>query len=70
MLLAADLTVTLVAEGGQAIAQGVAVGDVVTSVGGRKFSSAAGNTDKDVKSALVAAKQAGKDLEITFNGSN
>jgi hypothetical protein len=69
MKLAPDLTVTLVAEGGQAIAQGVVVGDVVTAVGGRQLSSVVGNTDKDVKSALVAAKEAGTDLEIIFNGT-
>jgi hypothetical protein len=65
MQIDSSLTVTFVGESGQAIAGGVAVGDRITAMAGQ---SMAGKTDADAVAALTAAKQAGKDITVEFNG--
>jgi hypothetical protein len=62
----AALAVTFVGEGGQAIAAGVEVGDVITNMGGVDFTS--GKTDADAMAALNAAKAESSDLVVEFNG--
>jgi hypothetical protein len=66
MQIDAALTVTFVGEGGQAIAQGVEVGDVITKMGGELFFF--GKTDADAVAALTAAKAESRDLVVEFNG--
>jgi len=66
MLIDSSLTVTLVAEGGQAIAGGVKVGDVITKMGDVDFNS--GQTDVEAVAALTSAKENSADLVVEFNG--
>jgi MFS family permease len=66
MQIDASLCATVVAEGGQAIAGGITVGDVITKMGDVDFTS--GQTDVEAVAALTAAKDDGVDIVVEFNG--
>lgn len=61
-----SLRVTKVGDGGQAITGGITVGDVITKMGDVDFTS--GKTDVEAVAALTAAKTAGVDIVVEFNG--
>jgi hypothetical protein len=67
MQIDATLKATFVGEGGQAIGGGIKKGDVITKMGDESFVSG-GQTDVEAVAALTAAKAAGKDIVVEFNG--
>jgi ABC-type multidrug transport system fused ATPase/permease subunit len=67
MQIDATLKVTFVGEGGQAIGGGIEKGDVITKMGDEIFVSGH-QTDVEAVAALTAAKAAGKDIVVEFNG--
>jgi hypothetical protein len=60
--------VTAVDPGGQAAENNIAVGDLVTSVGGVNYNSTE-HSDLDVITTLTEWRRAGKDVDIILNGS-
>jgi hypothetical protein len=66
MKIDASLCVTAIAEGGQAVKGGINVGDVITKMGDVNFTS--DQTDAEAVAALDAAKGAGVDIVVEFNG--